>query len=136
MKLLYNTNIVFNLKRVEEVRMKNNIFGYLFVVFIIAMMGFAIYRVKIQNGDKNAEAGSSGTAGSQEVQKGTEMTLAISEFDSINPIITSNKKVQDIDRLIYEPLVNITEDYNIEYTLAQECAKNSNNIYIIKLRIL
>lgn len=114
--------------------MKNNIFGYLFVVFIIAIMGFAIYRVKIQNGDKNAEAGSSGTVGSQEVQKGTEMTLAISEFDSINPIITSNKKVQDIDRLIYEPLVNITEDYNIEYTLAQECAKNSNNIYIIKLR--
>ena len=31
--------------------MKNNIFGYLFVVFIIVIMGFAIYRVKIQNGE-------------------------------------------------------------------------------------
>ena len=114
--------------------MKNNIFGYLFILFIIFIMGFAIYRVKIQNGDKNTETGSSGTVNTQEVQKGKEITLAVSEFDNINPIITSNKKVQDIDRLIYEPLVNITEDYNIEYTLAQECAKNSNNIYIIKLR--
>lgn len=114
--------------------MKNNIFGYLFILFIIVIMGFAIYRVKIQKGDKNTETGASGTVGAQEVQKGKEITLAVSEFDNINPIITSNKKVQDIDRLIYEPLINITEDYNIEYTLAQECAKNSNNIYIIKLR--
>lgn len=114
--------------------MKNNIFGYVFVLFIIVIMGFAIYRVKIQNGDKNTENGSSGTSSNQEIQKGKEITLGVSEFDNINPIITSNRRVQDIDRLIYEPLVNITEDYNIEYTLAQECAKNSNNIYIIKLR--
>ena len=37
--------------------MKNNIFGYVFVLFIIVIMGFAIYRVKIQNGDKNTENG-------------------------------------------------------------------------------
>ena len=114
--------------------MKNNILGYLFILFIIVIMGFAIYRVKIQNGDNNNEQGTSGTSNTSEVQKGKEITLAISEFDNINPIITSNKRVQDIDKLIYEPLINITEDYNIEYTLAQEYAKNSNNIYIIKLR--
>lgn len=114
--------------------MKNNIFGYIFILFIIVIMGFAIYRVKIQNADKNTDNGVSSTANTQEVEKGKEITLAISDFDNINPIITSNKKVQDINRLIYEPLINITEDYNIEYTLAQECAKNSNNIYIIKLR--
>jgi peptide/nickel transport system substrate-binding protein len=114
--------------------MKNNFFGYIFILFIIVIMGFAIYRVKVQNGDKNAANGSESTSSTQEIEKGKEITLGISEFDNINPIITSNKKVQDIDRLIYEPLINITEDYNIEYTLAQECAKNSNNIYIIKLR--
>lgn len=114
--------------------MKNNFFGYIFILFIIIIMGFAIYRVKIQNADENENNDSSSSSTTQEVEKGTEITLAISNFDTINPIITSNKKVQDIDRLIYEPLINITEDYKLEYTLASECAKSSNNIYIIKLR--
>lgn len=113
--------------------MKNNFFGYMFILFIIIIMGFAIYKVKIQNEEKNIEKSTTSTS-NQEVQKGKEITLAISEFDNINPIITSNKKVQDIDKLIYEPLINITEDYNIEYKLASECAKNANNVYIIKLR--
>lgn len=114
--------------------MKNNIFGYVFILFIIIIMGFAIYRVKIQNSNKNEEGGAASSSHSQEVEKGTEMTLAISEFDTINPIITSNKRVQDIDKLIYEPLINITEDYKLEYILASECAKSANNTYIIKLR--
>jgi peptide/nickel transport system substrate-binding protein len=114
--------------------MKNNFFGYMFILFIIIIMGFAIYRVKIQNSDKKQNDGSSSIGVTQEIKKGTEMTLAISEFDTINPIITSNKKVQDIDKLIYEPLINITEDYKTEYALALECAKNSNNSYIIRLR--
>lgn len=114
--------------------MKNNFFGYMFILFIVIIMGFAIYKVKIENTDKNTNGETSQDGNSKEVTKGTEITLAISEFDNINPIITSNKKVQDIDKLIYEPLINITEDYNIEYTLAKECAKNSGNIYIIKLR--
>ena len=110
--------------------MKNNFFGYMFILFIIIIMGFAIYKVKIQNEEKNIEKSTTSTS-NQDVQKGKEITLAISEFDNINPIITSNKKVQDIDKLIYEPLINITEDYNIEYKLASECAKNANNVYII-----
>ena len=113
--------------------MKNNFFGYVFILFIIVIMGFAVYKVKFQDKGEDTETGA-GSSNSQEIEKGKEITLGISEFDNINPIITSNKKVQDIDKLIYEPLVNITEDYNIEYTLAQECAKNSNNVYIIKLR--
>ena len=112
--------------------MKNNFFGYVFILFIIVIMGFAVYKVKFQDKGEDTETGA-GSSNSQEIEKGKEITLGISEFDNINPIITSNKKVQDIDKLIYEPLVNITEDYNIEYTLAQECAKNSNNVYIIKL---
>ena len=114
--------------------MKNNLFGYIFILFIIIIMGFAIYRVNRQNANNNENKDSAATSSNQEVEKGTEMTLAISNFDTINPIITSNKKVQDISKLIYEPLVNITEDYKIEYTLATEIAKNSNTIYIIKLR--
>lgn len=113
--------------------MKNNIFGYIFIAFIIVIMGFAIYRVKIQNTNNEVENKNSSIS-LGEVVKGTEMTLAISNFDTINPVISSNKKVQDIDRLIYEPLINITEDYKLDYTLATECAKISGNTYVIKLR--
>ncbi len=113
--------------------MKNNIFGYIFIIFIVVIMAFAIYRVKIQNGNNN-ENNTTSSSSVQEVKKGTEMTLAISEFDTINPIITSNKKVQDIDKLIYESLINITEDYKIEYSLAKEIAKNSEKTYIVKLK--
>ena len=114
--------------------MKNNFFGYIFILFIIIIMGFAIYRVKVQNTDKNNGNSVASLASNQEVEKKTEMTLAISDFDTINPIITSNKRVQDVDKLIFEPLVSITEDYNIKYTLASEIAQNANNIYIVKLR--
>ena len=114
--------------------MRNNIFGYIFILFIIIIMGFAIYRVKIQNADTDKENTSNSSNVKQEVEKGTEMTLAISNFDTINPIITKNRRVQDIDKIIYEPLIGITEDYKLEYILAQEIAKNSNNIYILKLK--
>ena len=113
--------------------MKNNIFGYIFIIFIIVIMGFAFYKVKIQDADESKEK-SNTSVSTEEVVKGTEMTLAISNFDTINPIITSNKKVQDIDKLIYEPLIDITEDYKLEYALAQECAKVSGNTYVIRLR--
>ena len=113
--------------------MRNNFFGYIFIIFIVIILGFAIYRVKIQDKseDENNTNKSSVTG---EVEKGKELTLAISNFDSINPIITSNKKIQDIDRLVYEPLIGITDDYKLDYVLAKECAKTSGNTYIIKLR--
>ena len=50
--------------------MKNNFFGYIFILFIIVIMGFAIYRVKVQNGDKNAANGSESTSSTQEIEKG------------------------------------------------------------------
>lgn len=113
--------------------MRNNIFGYIFILFIIVILGFAIYRVKIQEKDEKNEEQSQNQS-VKDIQKGREMTLAISEFDTINPIITKNKKVQDIDKIIYEPLIGVTEDYKLEYILATECAEISNNTYVIKLR--
>ena len=113
--------------------MKNNIFGYIFILFAVVMAGFAIYKVTSQNdGENNGRNSDSSTV--QQLEKGTEITLGISELDTMNPIITNNKKVQDIDKLIYEPLIDVTEDYKLKYTLALECAKSSEKVYIIRLR--
>ena len=42
--------------------------------------------------------------------------------------------MQDITKLIYEPLVNLISDYKPEACLATEWAKQSDNSYLIKLR--
>lgn len=113
--------------------MRNNIFGYIFILFAIIIMGFAIYKVNSQK--KSEEANNTNSmAIAGDIVKGTEMTLAISNFDNINPIITSNKKIQDIDKIIYEPLIGVTEDFKPDYILAKECSKTTGNTYIIKLR--
>ena len=81
--------------------MKNNIFGVLFFIFIVIIMGFAIYKVssgkETENLNNTEKATSIATS-----EKGTDITLAISGFDTINPIITKNKQVQDVTKLIFD----------------------------------
>ena len=52
----------------------------------------------------------------------------------MNPILSNNKNVQDIYKLIFEPLVNLTAEYKAEPCLAKEWAKQGDNSYLIKLR--
>ena len=112
--------------------MKNNIFGYLFFIFIVVIMGFAIYKVKTNSKEEENQTNTVSIVDTK--QKGTKLTLGISEFDTINPIITKNKKVQDVTKLIYESLVNITADGKAEPCLAKEWETSDNITYIIKLR--
>ena len=51
----------------------------------------------------------------------------------MNPILTKNKEIINIDKLIFEPLVNITSDYHTENCLAKEINKVSDTRYEIKL---
>ena len=112
--------------------MKNNIFGYLFLVFIIIIMGFAVYKVKTNNDNQNNGEGTN--ASSVVTKQKGKLTLGIADLDTINPIITKNKNVQNITKLIYEPLFNITEDGKLEPCLANEWATTDSKTYIIKLK--
>ena len=113
--------------------MKNNIFGYLFFIFIIVIMGFAIYKFTKSQSPVETNTTDGGSNISL-TEKGTDITLAISGFDTINPIITKNKQVQDITKLIFESLVSITADGKAEPCLAKEWETTDNMTYIIKLR--
>ncbi len=111
--------------------MKSNYFKYIFIIFAIAIMIFAI--VKIKNDEQKKEEQVYETK--EEVQKEiTEIKLGIASFDSINPILSKNKNVQDISKIIYEPLMTLTTDYKLENCLAKEWAKQNETTYIIKLR--
>lgn len=110
--------------------MKSNFFRYIFIIFVIGIMIFAIYKIKTDEENKNqAQSQEIG----QEKEKITEINLGIAELDTINPILSKNKNVQDITKIIFEPLVNLTSNYKAEPCLAKEWAKQENT-YIIKLR--
>ena len=113
--------------------MKNNFFGYLFFIFIDIIMGFAVY--KFTSSKKTEEqTNNDGNFNVSTSEKGTDITLGISGFDTINPIITRNKQVQDIDKLIFESLVTISADGKAEPCLAKEWETTDNMTYIVKLK--
>ena len=109
--------------------MKSNWIKYIFIIFIILILGFSIYKIK-QDEHQGQEENISNKQ--QEIVK--ELKLGIAAIDTINPILSKNKNVQDISKLIYEPLINLTSDYKVESCLAKEWAKQSDNSYLIKLR--
>lgn len=104
----------------------------LFVLFVVGLIGFAIYMVySNQNSNVQELEAKTNEAKPQIIN---ELRLGIAEFDTMNPIISQNKNVQDIAKIIYEPLVNLSSDYKAEPCLAKEWSKIENNGYLIKLR--
>ncbi len=109
--------------------MKSNWIRYVFIIFIIILLLFAIFIIRQDEEIKKQEE----QASSQE-EKIKELKLGIASLDTINPILSNNKNVQDISKLIYEPLVTLTADYKAEPCLATQWAKQNDNSYLIKLR--
>ena len=109
--------------------MKSNIFKYIFIIFVIGITIFAIVKIQSDNDEQD-----NSNQESVEEEKITEITLGIASFDNINPIISNNKNIQDISRLIYEPLFTLSSDYKLESCLAEEVAKQNATTYIVKLK--
>ena len=64
----------------------------------------------------------------------TDLRFAICNFDTLNPLLTNNRNVQEITKVVFEPLVTLNENYKLQYCLATEIAKSDNTNYVIKLR--
>ena len=109
--------------------MKSNFFKYLFIIFVIGITIFAIFKIKSE--EKEEESLNEETTSPEKI---TTLTLAISSFDSLNPILSTNKNVQNIAKLIYETLFTISSNYKLEPCLAKEWAKQSSTSYLIKLQ--
>ena len=62
-----------------------------------------------------------------------DLRLGISEFDTINPIISENKEIINISPLIYDPLLTLSNNYELQLCLAKEYSKVNNTSYIVKL---
>lgn len=110
--------------------MKSNFFKYIFIVFIIAIVVAIIY--KINKKEETTTEEPTATQTEEEIEK--EITLGVAEFDTMNPILSQNKHVQEISRMIYEPLLELDEEYKLKKCLAKDWAKTSETTYLVKIR--
>lgn len=105
---------------------KDRVFGVILVIiFIIGIVVFITNKNKVSknlgtNNDINAEYEKS-------------IRLGVSNFDTINPILTKNKMMLNINQLVFEPLFELTENYELQGNLAKEIAKTSDTTYVLKI---
>lgn len=101
----------------------------IFVVVIIILITAGVYIIYIKENENRS--------GVQAKNKGTyttkEFAIGITEFDTINPILTKSLEIQHITKLVYEPLIDITEDFDIKPAIAEEWSKLDKLTYIVKL---
>lgn len=109
----------------------NNVIKYIFsVVVIILILGTMYFIVKNRSKTENYSLDQTSTVNNIQ----TDLRLAIAEFDTINPILSRNRNVQEISKVIYEPLITLNENYKMEYCLAEEIGKTDDLTYVVKLK--
>lgn len=113
--------------------MRGNSFKIIFIILIILLICVAVYisffdKVEVRKAEEMTKSNGNETIISNNIR------IGIIEFDNMNPILSNNKNVQDISRLIFDPLFTLTEDYKLKESLATEWSKLDNKTYVIKLR--
>ena len=112
--------------------MKSNIIKYIFIAFAIFIIGFAIYKMNVNENSNEVEAQNEITQTSQKTE--STLRIGIPGFDNINPLITKNQDIISLSTILYEPLLGITQDYGIELKLAEEWSKVEDTVYLVKLK--
>lgn len=110
--------------------MKFRFVRLIFVIIVIAIIICAIYII-YKNNSKNQNLITEQTQKPLEYAK--DIRLGISNFDTINPLITNNKDIVNINKLIFEPLFTLNEEYKLIPCIATEYAKTSETTYIVKI---
>lgn len=62
-----------------------------------------------------------------------ELNLPLIEVDTLNPLLTHNKQVADILKLIYEPLFDFNEENKIEPILASNWSEKDDLTWLVKV---
>lgn len=111
--------------------MKSNLVKYIFAVIVIGLVIYAAYSIYGKNDNTKKEIEE---VSNVELNIIDNIRIPIVNFDTMNPILSNNSHIQNIAKLVYEPLLNIDENYNIELCLANEYSKVNGTSYIVKLK--
>lgn len=109
--------------------MKEKNFKIMFFAIIIFLIFFSIYIIIKNNKVKTSEIKSS----IKENNISSTIIMGITSFDTIDPIKSKNQDIQYICKLIYEPLINIGQSFELEQGLATEWSKLDEKTYLLRL---
>lgn len=111
----------------------HNIFKYIFVLVVVALIAGAVYIIYYQNNKEYIpdEEDIVTDQSNQNIAIVENMKMGISNYDTMNPLLTKNKEIVNLGRFIFEPLVNITSDYKVENCLAKSVEQVSETQYKI-----
>ena len=109
--------------------MKFKSIKFVLIIFVILILIFLTFKITTKN-NKNKITESQST---DETQYQNNIRIGVSNFDTINPLITTNKQMIAINQLIYEPLLELDSEYKLTLCLATEYAKTTATTYIVKV---
>ena len=111
-----------------------NLFKYIFAIVFIALVLGSIYIVYYSNNkssDTDTEDEEVFDTQNSNISVVEQLKMGISNFDTMNPLLTHNREVIYFDKLVFEPLINITNDYKAELCLAKSIEQTSDTTYKI-----
>lgn len=103
----------------------------LFLIALTIIITYVIYNIYIR---RDISEVSEEKINQKEKIISEDLRIGITNFDTLNPILSNNTNVQNISRLIFEPLLSLTYDYRLEECLSTEWTKTNYNTYLIRLR--
>lgn len=109
----------------------SNLFKYIFAVVVIILIGYTMYVIAQNKTDVTSQSLDQ-TSTLTNIQ--TELRLAIAGMDSINPLLSNNRNVLEVTKIIFDPLVTLDSNCKMEYCLAEEIAKTDELTYLVKLK--
>ena len=109
--------------------MKDKFMKILFFIIALVIVIVAIIKAQNPKEDKNKT-----TDIAENKTYIDELRIGISAMDTFDPILSYNKNVQDVNKLIYDSLITVDENYKIKGLLAEEWAETMEKTYIIKLK--
>ena len=118
--------------------MKNGIFKYIFILVVIAIVIYICYLIFVTKTDEANIITSTNSVEEKTETKPEDfqtLSVGIASYDNINPLLTNNKQILDVDRLVFESLVTLDENYKPQMCLASsiKAAPNEINTYIVTL---
>jgi len=112
--------------------MKESYLKTIFAIFISILIVIGIY-VNLSELKQKSIVVSDVKTKSKDKILSNNIRIGVIEFDNLNPLLSNNKHVQEISRIIFDSLFTLTEDYKLEGVLAKEYSKIKDKTYIIKL---
>ncbi len=100
-----------------------------FIIVIIILIVAGIYIIYIKDREEAKESHEE----NRETRTTRDINIGITEYDTINPLLTKSLEVQYITKLLYEPLLDITMDFKMKPAIAEEWSKIDELTYIVKI---